>query len=432
MSSVAKRLLVLLLCISLLMIPLPASADDIYFTSVNDSVLPLTAETMPTWSGGILYVPYTVFDSSVTGVSLGLYCNYNRSTETVMLINLSQILTFDLNANTCMDTINNVEYKTRAIMRNGRPYVPVNLVCTFFGLTPSYNTVSLGYLVRIKNNSAILSDSKFIDAATNLMSYRLREYNATMEPSQPSGPVQSAPGQTPSTSTPSTPAPTPSAPATTPAAPAQPAPTTPEPQPQTPEKDPEPEDKTDDEEEEEPEPERPTPVTTYLALACTTDEEVSSILDTLSGSSRFGVFFLTPDLLESQAGLVRRILGTGQILGIDARGASEEETRALLTRGSQCLEQIAHTRTSVVLAESEFRGTLESEGWICWNETHTLTPVDEDPSFYATSTLSRMEGRVQPAYLLLTGSETPRILSALLKKLEEKNFVVTLPLETIL
>ena len=43
--------LIAALCLGL-MGPLPAQAADIYFTSVNDRLLPLKADPMPTWWGG--------------------------------------------------------------------------------------------------------------------------------------------------------------------------------------------------------------------------------------------------------------------------------------------------------------------------------------------------------------------------------------------
>ena len=97
-----RRLLPLLLAAALflgLYQPMPASAAAIYFTGVNDSVVPLTSDTMPCWSGGTLYVPYTVFNANTNGirVSLGLETTYNRNTNTVSIFNLRQMLTFDLN-----------------------------------------------------------------------------------------------------------------------------------------------------------------------------------------------------------------------------------------------------------------------------------------------------------------------------------------------
>ena len=48
----------------------------VYFTAVNDQLLPdLSDGTMPFWSGGRLYVPYT----AIAGTDLGLF--YSRSRD---------------------------------------------------------------------------------------------------------------------------------------------------------------------------------------------------------------------------------------------------------------------------------------------------------------------------------------------------------------
>ena len=212
-SWLLGRLAVLLVCLGLL-IPPPAAAAEVCFTAVNDNVLPLTADTMPIWYKSLIYVPYTVFDSGSTGVDLGLSSTYDPSTATVSVYNLRQILAFDLNAGTCRDLATDTYYDVRAVMRNGRPYVPLNTVCTFFGLSRSYNSIRQGYLLRIKNEAVVLSDSKFIEAAENLLNMRLREYNRSLNPGSDTP-------STPSTVTPPPPAPTrqwrnPSPPATCP------------------------------------------------------------------------------------------------------------------------------------------------------------------------------------------------------------------------
>ena len=58
----------------LALFPVQVSAADLYFTAINDSVSPLTSETMPFWSGGTIYVPYSVFDPKLNsiGVDLGI------------------------------------------------------------------------------------------------------------------------------------------------------------------------------------------------------------------------------------------------------------------------------------------------------------------------------------------------------------------------
>ena len=154
------------LCLALLC-PLPVSAADLYFTATNDSLAQLTTDTMPLWSGGVLYVPYTVFDSRTnsTGIDLGVNASYSRSDSTVKLFTPRKFLVFDLNNGTCRDDLTGESYSARAIIRNGRPYLPVKTVCDFFGLTSSYSAISQAYLVRIKNDAVVLSDAKFIAAA---------------------------------------------------------------------------------------------------------------------------------------------------------------------------------------------------------------------------------------------------------------------------
>ena len=51
-----RRVLSLLLCTVMLAAALvmPAAAAPLYFTSLNDSLEQLTAETMPVWFGGAL------------------------------------------------------------------------------------------------------------------------------------------------------------------------------------------------------------------------------------------------------------------------------------------------------------------------------------------------------------------------------------------
>ncbi len=408
MNRPAKCALSLLLCLSLLLslhVTVPASAEGIYLTAVNDNILPLTADTMPTWSGGVLYVPYTVFDSSVTGISLGLYCNYNRSAGSVMLISLSQILTFDINAGTCVDDITKQSYSAHAIVRHGKPYVPVNMVCNFFRLSSSYTALSQAFLVRIKSNRAILSDAKFIDAAGSLISSRLREYSQSQEP-EPSQTVPSVPGNS---------VPTPSAPSSS--APAKPS---------TP--------SVPDEPEPEPEDEEPVvDVTTFLGFRCTSAEETSSFLDMLSGTGSFGVFFLTPQLLESQGDLVRRILGTGHSLGVYAEGKDATETRVLLDQSRHLVEQLTHTRISLAMVPREFRSAMEKEGWICWQETLSVHPSDStSTATAATDAVGRLSNWTHTTYMTLEGAGTARILPPLLEQLAEKHYIVTLPLEIYL
>ena len=87
-----RTALALVLTLLVALLNTAQAAGNIYLTAVNESVLELTSDTMPTWSGGVLYVPYTVFDSSYTGINLGISSSYSRDGGTVTLYNLQQMM----------------------------------------------------------------------------------------------------------------------------------------------------------------------------------------------------------------------------------------------------------------------------------------------------------------------------------------------------
>ena len=384
--SIKRRLpaflLALALCLGLFQ-PVPAAAAELYFTALNDTLLPLTSDTMPVWSGGTLYVPYSVFDSSLngSGIKLGMECNYDRISNTVTLYTLKKMLVFDLAAGVSYNELTGERYSVQAITRNGRPYLPLYLVCSHFGLSYSYNAISQGYLVRIKNSSVVLSDEMFIDAAGELINRRLREYYQSLSPAPDAGSNQGT---------------------TTPAAPSE-----------------------DDE------PAATASMRVYLALRCESGGNLEALLDALSDRT-FALFLLTPQAMESNPDLVRRILGTGHSVGILAQGETLAQTRELLKRGAALLEQNAHIQTTIACVPSGQRTALEGEGWVCWQESLTMTPSDTvGAGSFASSVLRRLEGRGYRTYLTLPGDgNTARVLSTLLYQLEESGFILSIPLET--
>ena len=347
--------------------PIPASAAAIYFTGINDSVAPLSSDTMPYWSGGVLYVPYPVFNARTNGigVSLGLDISYNRSNNTVAIFNLKQLLVFDMNSGTCRDEMTGTTYSSRAIMRNGKPYVALNMVCSFFGMEYSYSQlpyISQGYLVRVKGADTVLDDATFIDAAQRLLNDRLRDYTQSLNPAQTANPV------------------TPAAPSAPPPAEAGKA--------------------------------------AYLAFRCESADGLSAILNTLDGSGQYALFFLSPQLIWEEGDLVRRMLGTGHSVGVLALDG-EERT---LTQGRLALEELARTRTTLAYVPEGARAGLEEKGWICWEETLFLESGD-------ASGLNRL--RRDTVYLTLEGSgSTALALSNLLRQLSSSHYTVTVPIET--
>ena len=382
MRRLLLRILAAAVCVGLLL-PMPASAANIFFTAVNNTVTALTADTMPVYSGGVIYVPYTVFDGSSTGISLGVYTSYSRSNNTVTLFNLRQMLVFDLSAGTCRDDMTGEYLPARAIVRNNRPYVPVEMVCAFFDLTYSLNRISYvsdGYLVRITSGGA-MDDGDFIAGAEDIINRFLREYNQSTAP---------APDPGGGTSTP----------------------------------DPNPDSGEDGD--------SPSAVRTYLAFRCESGEGLSDILDALDSRGDYGLFLLSPQVLEQEDDLLRRILGSGHSAGVLAEGAQPQDTLALLEEGSRILEQRLHLRPTIACVPEAHRAAAEGAGWVCWDETLHLSPSDTvGAATFASNTLLRLSGRTRPAYLTLEGgTATARVLPTLLRQLEREGFVVSIPMET--
>ena len=378
--------LVLVLTMLVTLLNTAQAAGNIYLTAVNENLLELTSDTMPTWSNGVLYVPYTVFDGSYTGINLGISSSYSRDEGTVTLYTLQQMVVFDLNRGTCYNPLTEQTLSGRAILRNGRPYVPVASVCSFFGLSYSVIDIDEGYIVRIKGSGVVLSDYSFVDSAQNSIRNRIRDYNQANQ-SQPT------PGVLPPTYNP-----------------------------------------------EEPDTEITVPddpvdtdiIPTYLAFSCEDSQGLSEILDTLDSRNQRAIFFFDAQGLEREDDLIFRILGSGYSIGLIAQGRSVSATHRLLEEANQTLSQVAYTRTSVVLVPENQREELEAEGWICWNETASAVPTQGvGTNTYANQVLKRISGNHARVYLTLdASSETARVLPTLLRRLSEEGYGVSVPLET--
>lgn len=378
--------LVLVLTMLVTLLNTAQAAGNIYLTAVNENLLELTSDTMPTWSNGVLYVPYTVFDGSYTGINLGISSSYSRDEGTVTLYTLQQMVVFDLNRGTCYNPLTEQTLSGRAILRNGRPYVPVAAVCSYFGLSYSVIDIDEGYIVRIKSSGVVLSDYSFVDSAQNSIRNRIRDYNQANQ-SQPT------PGVLPPTYNP-----------------------------------------------EEPDTDITVPddpvdadvIPTYLAFACEDSQGLSEILDTLDSRNQRAIFFFDAQGLEREDDLIFRILGSGYSIGLLAQGRSASAANRLLEQANQTLSQVAYTRTSVVLVPESQREELEAEGWICWNETASAVPTQGVGSnTHANQVLSRISGNYSRVYLTLdASSETARVLPTLLRRLAEEGYGVSVPLET--
>ena len=173
-----RRFTSLVLAVLMLMTVLPSfsgAASTVCFTSVNDTILNLNDETMPFWQGGTLYVPHTAVDDGRMPKELGIYCSYNREKQLVTLIQSRKVMIADIAAGTIYDR-DETYYAGKAIVRGDIAFLPIEAVAKYFDLQYSYTKVTDGYLVRIRDGSAVLSDSKFIDAAAAPMAQRYSQY----------------------------------------------------------------------------------------------------------------------------------------------------------------------------------------------------------------------------------------------------------------
>ena len=238
----------------------------VYFTAVNDQLLPdLSDETMPFWSGGRLYVPSTV----ITGTDLGLFYSRSRDKSTAVVYRQGSVLPSNLAAGTVANQ-NDRQYSGPAIVRSDVVFLPLDLLTQFFSLDYSYTRVTYGYLVRVKSDTVVLSDAKFIDAAAMSMEQRYNEYMKTHSESND-------PGNTPNQN-------------------------------------------TDGDRD-----------LVCLALRVTDEESANALLDTLASNNATATFLFSEEQLSSLGDLLRRVVisGNAAALRIDASGGSSRTVSAI-------------------------------------------------------------------------------------------------------
>lgn len=185
------RIVAAILLVAAVLGGLSALADDeIYFTGVNDKVLPLNDETMPYVWNDKYYVPYTVFDTS-----LGIYSSYNREDYTLTFWNRENVLTFDFLKTVAYDGTK--QYSERGVWKNDTIYVPAEFICERFGLYFEHINAPAATILRIVSESSLDSIAFREWVGADLLKY-YREYTGYYSPSP--GTAQS-PTPTPSTNT---------------------------------------------------------------------------------------------------------------------------------------------------------------------------------------------------------------------------------------
>ena len=317
----AALALSLLLLFQLAAPPKAQAVNYVYFVAAGENVLPLSDATMPFWSGGYLYIASSIF-TGIAREALNIGRSRNDKEKLVVLYSGSRAksLWFEWEKDCAYDVDGNVFYPG-AIYRNDEVYVPVSLVARFFDLQYSVNKVNSrvngepiqGDLAWIRKPGNVLTDKYFMDAASSVITNRYEDYLKDKEKEQEQQGI-SSPGT-----------------AQTPAG-------------------------VDIEGKR-----------IYLCITGGTDTSV--LLDTLDQYSAQAAFFCTPEFMEQQGDLLRRMMATGQTIGILADAGDETQTvEEQLEAGNRALERATFGRTRLVRVENGDEQTLQrlgEEGYRC-------------------------------------------------------------------
>ncbi|MEG2097706.1 MAG: hypothetical protein RRY65_06025, partial [Pseudoflavonifractor sp.] len=180
-----KQKILALICAGALLLglaPAGAAETEVIFLALNEQFMPLSTYAMPISANNSIYVPYSIFDSNVSGVDL--IVKVAADSKQVMLYTRQKYLQFDLASGTCTDKDGGTGYP-RALIRGGIIYLPASTVGSYFkadGLTYSYHATDYGPLIRFTTPSVILDNAQFLDVAPSAMADYLREYRRSQNP----------------------------------------------------------------------------------------------------------------------------------------------------------------------------------------------------------------------------------------------------------
>ena len=290
-----KRLLSLLLSVLMICMLLPpraSAAPTLYFTAVNDRMCDLNDETMPFWQNGLLYVAGATVDGPD---DLGIRYSYNQEKSVAILYKGQRVLYCDLTAGTMENNRTGEQYAGSPIVRSGMVFFPITALAKIFDLKYSSTKIAYGYLLRIRDDNAVLSDEYFIDAATDPIQKRYAQYERAHAAAESEQPETPPPVDTPT--------------------------------------------RRDD-------------LTVYLLLPAAEEAALTQLLSTLENYQSHATLLLTPELPESAGDGVRRAAATGNAVALRIDAATAAEALAQIERGNDALWRAASLRTRLVYLES--------------------------------------------------------------------------------
>lgn len=346
-----------------------AVLENVYFTAVNDKLMPLNDETMPFWSNNTLYVCYTVFDQT----DLDVQYIRNYSMGLAVLYTSKNGLYFDLVGRTVYDK-NDVFYSGNAIEKNGYVFFPLDLVCRYFGLSWSQSDTATVPLIRVKSDTVVLDDRGFIGAAATMMASRYAEYEKIVNAAQQ-----------------------------------------------------EEDEKPPNEPDEEPVV-SPPPIHAadgqklYLVLSGRTEEAIRSAMNILT--DRGATFILTAQQMENGE-LIREILGSGHSIALLVPGGTESEILTELQRARELVWMAACSLLQLVWYEGIEDATPLFEEQGCVSITAQLDRrTAATRSVKEVDALMRTIGKHQKDLSIYLGNDEKYLdgLSTLLERLDQAQY----------
>lgn len=352
--------IVIICLVSVLILPAASAADTVLFTGINDSVLPLNAQTMPRYFEGLLYLPYTFFSSK----ELGVYYAASGNQNTILLYSSgSRRLTFDVIRYTIFDQ-DGTQYYLSARAANGTVYLPAEFVCTFFGLTLSIIPSDPAPIVRVKNASAVLNDKTFAGIYKGTLQSYYNAYYSSSSPDTSASPSVSS----------------------------DVAPTY--------EK-----------------------VTVFLSFYAFSPKNFRAVLDALDQVGYKCCFFVSADEIAGNGDLLRRAAGSGHTIGIwlkDGTYAEYQKASALLFEAAKVKTILVSADSSHIKAAQELS---DSKDLLVWSAARIYNEATKITFSGVTGKLSVTDGSRERLCFACT-DKTASIMHMFLSYLTQNKYTV--------
>lgn len=181
----AAMLLCIIMAVQVAFLPSHA-AKNVYFTGLEENILPLSDTTMPFWKDNYLYIPSSIF-AGMNRTSINVGHSKSSDGSWVALYRGDRALLFKRGEPYGEDQ-DGKRYFPGAVERNGILFVPAGVVTAFFGLKYSVTNVLHGSLAWIRTPNFGLTEDVFIDAASSMMAQRYQEYLGSQPQEDPTVP----------------------------------------------------------------------------------------------------------------------------------------------------------------------------------------------------------------------------------------------------